>query len=234
MRTLGPIVEGISDNILKSQEGFGPFRSTPSNIKGNVITTKLKSKVDKNTSKVNVLQSLLDKEVEVDKIPKFLGFGGSKYNSLDKWVTIVLTKTGKISLSDRPKKCEVLTCRLRNSDALIIPQIQCTKNVNLPSEDDLFEYLFNWGCDVYSYMYDVEIEGSNFYFNTQDKSDFLYFCTDDDWSGETKKTFSKAGVEDLVWIDIVKLTMDEKYAKDFKFGNLTLSLMKFLLRFIDI
>jgi len=234
MKNLGPLVESISDNIMKSQGGFGPFKSNPANIKGNVITTKLKSKIDKDTTKSDVLQSLLDKEVEVDKIPQFLGFGGSKYNPLDRWVIMVLTKTGKVSLSDRPKKCEVLTCRLKGSDALIIPQLQCSKSVNLPSEDEMISYLFSWGCNIFSYIYDADISSSSFYFGTQDRSSFLYFCTDSEWSGSTKKSFSNAGVEDLIWVDIVKLTTDEKYAKDFKFGNLTLALMKYLLRFIDV
>jgi len=234
MKNLGPLVESISDNIMKSQGGFGPFRSNPANIKGNITTTKLKSKIDKDTTKSDVLQSLLDKEIEVDKIPQFLGFGGSKYNPINRWVTFILVKTGKVSLADRPKKCEVLTCKLKNSDALIIPTIECPRSVNLTSETDMVSYLFNWGCGIFNYIYDADIESSSFYMDSQDKKDFMFFSTDDEWSGATKKPFLSASVEELTWVDIVKLTTDENYAKDFKFGNFSLSLMKYLLRFIDV
>lgn len=166
-------------------------------------------------------------------------FGGlfkSAWNIKDRVVCVAVINADKDILGPSLKKCEILLCKPKGQKYLIIPRLVISKSVSYDSEADMVDGIIDYSMSMFPYFYDVDFKSccKNDLLFSPDMKFILVPTTQGEWSGTPVKPRKPVypDLNELVWVDLIKVMDDEEYAKQFLFGDFTLQALGWILSLI--
>lgn len=161
------------------------------------------------------------------------GLFGSNYNIKNKLVSTIVFRSENQILSSSTNSCEVLLCKFKNQDLLFLPILNITISKSGSNDKELIDNLLSYCSHVFPYFFDVEYQTccKNKFLRTEDNKLFIFPFSDSEWSGNPQKPRSPVSndIEELVWVDVVRMLEDQTYAKQYLLSESTVKVLSWFL-----